>query len=89
MIRSEKPSDKEAVEALTARLENNWKYTVNIRKSNNPIIAMTNIEIIHITMKRVLLSMLVCMIVLLQRWLNRIVAILFILVGLYYTIAMM
>lgn len=40
-------------------------------------------------MKRVLLSMLVCMIVLLQRWLNRIVAILFILVGLYYTIAMM
>ena len=39
-------------------------------------------------MKRVLLSMLVCMIVLLQRWLNRIVAILFILVGLYYTIAM-
>ena len=33
-------------------------------------------------MKRVLLSMLVCMIVLLQRWLNRIVAILFILVGL-------
>ena len=37
-------------------------------------------------MKRVLLSMLVCMIVLLQRWLNRIVAILFILVGLYYTI---
>ena len=40
-------------------------------------------------MKRGLLSMLVCMIVLLQRWLNRIVAILFILVGLYYTIAMM
>lgn len=40
-------------------------------------------------MKRVLLSMLVYMIVLLQRWLNRIVAILFILVGLYYTIAMM
>ena len=40
-------------------------------------------------MKRVLLSMLVCMIVLLQRWLNRLVAILFILVGLYYTIAMM
>lgn len=40
-------------------------------------------------MKRVLLSMLVCMIVLLQGWLNRIVAILFILVGLYYTIAMM
>lgn len=40
-------------------------------------------------MKRVLLSMLVCMIVLLRRWLNRIVAILFILVGLYYTIAMM
>ena len=40
-------------------------------------------------MKRVLLSMLVCMIVLLQRWLNRIVAILFILVGLYYTITMM
>lgn len=39
-------------------------------------------------MKRVLLSMLVCMIVLLQGWLNRIVAILFILVGLYYTIAM-
>ena len=37
-------------------------------------------------MKRVLLSMLVCMIVLLQGWLNRIVAILFILVGLYYTI---
>lgn len=34
MIRSEKPSDKEAVEALTARLENNWKYTVNLRKSN-------------------------------------------------------
>lgn len=40
-------------------------------------------------MKRVLLSMLVCMIVLLQGWLNRIVAILFILVGIYYTIAMM
>lgn len=40
-------------------------------------------------MKRVLLSMLVCMIVLLQGWLNRIVAILFILVGLYYTITMM
>ena len=40
-------------------------------------------------MKRVLLSMLVCMIVLLQGWLNRIVAILFILVGLYDTIAMM
>lgn len=40
-------------------------------------------------MKRVLFSMLVCMIVLLQRWLNRIVAILFILVGLYYTITMM
>ena len=40
-------------------------------------------------MKRVLLSMLVCMIVLLQGWLNRIVAILFILVGIYYTITMM
>ncbi len=40
-------------------------------------------------MKRGLLSMLVCMIVLLQGWLNRIVAILFILVGLYYTITMM
>ena len=39
-------------------------------------------------MKRVLLSMLVCMIVLLQGWLNRIVAILFILIGLYYTLAM-
>ena len=40
-------------------------------------------------MKRGVWSMLVCMIVLLQGWLNRIVAILFILVGLYYTIAMM
>lgn len=40
-------------------------------------------------MKRILLSMQVCMIVLLQGWLNRIVAILFILVGLYYTITMM
>lgn len=39
-------------------------------------------------MKRVLLFMQVCMIVLLQGWLNRIAAILFILVGLYYTIAM-